>query len=56
VKTPCIKEIKEEIYKLGAVYASMTGSGSSVYGLFKEKLTWPAGQGYFCHLGQVGIL
>lgn len=37
---PRIAEIKEEFYRLGALYASMSGSGSSVYALFKagEKL------------------
>jgi 4-diphosphocytidyl-2-C-methyl-D-erythritol kinase len=33
-KYPLIKEIKEELYEAGAVYASMSGSGSSVFGLF----------------------
>ncbi len=32
---PDIKEIKNNLYKVGAVYASMTGSGSTVYGLFE---------------------
>jgi 4-diphosphocytidyl-2-C-methyl-D-erythritol kinase len=32
-----IKEIKDYLYEKGAVYASMSGSGSSVYGFFKEK-------------------
>lgn len=31
---PVIKSVKEELYNRGAVYASMTGSGSTVYGLF----------------------
>lgn len=35
-KFPKIKEIKEQIYKSGAIYASMSGSGSSIYGIFKE--------------------
>lgn len=35
-KYPLIKEIKEHLYDLGAVYAAMSGSGSSVYGLFKH--------------------
>ena len=38
---PVIREIKEELYKLGAVYASMSGSGSSVYGLFKPDTLLP---------------
>ena len=31
---PQIKIIKEQLYQQGAVYASMSGSGSTVYGLF----------------------
>jgi 4-diphosphocytidyl-2-C-methyl-D-erythritol kinase len=31
---PEIEEIKSTLYKLGAVYASMSGSGSCVFGLF----------------------
>lgn len=34
-KYPVIGEIKDELYKAGAVYASMSGSGSSVFGLFE---------------------
>lgn len=37
---PEIREIKDELYMLGAVYASMSGSGSALYGLFREL---PAG-------------
>lgn len=36
---PGIKEIKEKLYKQGAIYAAMTGSGSSVFGLFKTEDT-----------------
>jgi 4-diphosphocytidyl-2-C-methyl-D-erythritol kinase len=31
---PPIQQIKETLYRQGAVYAAMSGSGSSVYGLF----------------------
>ncbi len=34
-----LKKIKEEIYLLGAIYASMSGSGSSLYGIFDFKPT-----------------
>lgn len=34
---PIIGEIKSQLYGLGAVYASMTGSGSCVFGLFKTE-------------------
>ncbi len=36
-KHPTIKEIKDQLYKLGAEYASMSGSGSTVFGLFKDQ-------------------
>lgn len=36
-KHPVIAGIKETLYEKGAIYASMSGSGSSVFGLFKEK-------------------
>mgnify|MGYP002514978210 CR=1 FL=1 len=35
-KYPAIGEIKDRLYDMGAVYASMSGSGSSLFGLFKE--------------------
>lgn len=35
-KFPVISQIKEALYQAGAEYASMSGSGSSVFGLFKE--------------------
>lgn len=38
---PAIKTLRDELYHAGAVYAAMSGSGSTVYGLF-EKNTVPA--------------
>ncbi len=34
---PRLGEIKDDIYKLGAIYASMSGSGSSVFGIFAPE-------------------
>jgi 4-diphosphocytidyl-2-C-methyl-D-erythritol kinase len=34
---PALKEVKEKLYAKGAVYASMTGSGSTMYGIFEDK-------------------
>ncbi len=37
LKYPTIAEVKETLYQAGAVYASMTGSGSTVYGIFEQE-------------------
>jgi 4-diphosphocytidyl-2-C-methyl-D-erythritol kinase len=45
---PAIEKIKFELYEAGAVYASMTGSGSTVFGIFRTdtnlELPFPAHQ------------
>lgn len=33
---PLLAEIKEKLYSAGAVYASMTGTGSCIYGIFRR--------------------
>ncbi len=38
-KYPIIGKIKTEFYNAGALFSSMSGSGSSVYGIFPEKPT-----------------
>lgn len=35
---PVIAEIKQELYKMGAAYAAMSGSGAAVFGIFNEAL------------------
>ena len=35
---PEISDIKDKLYDLGAIYASMSGSGSAVYGIFRNKI------------------
>ena len=35
---PEIAAIKDKLYDLGAIYASMSGSGSSVFGIFREQV------------------
>ncbi len=37
-KFPVIGEIKGKMYQQGAIYASMTGSGSAVYGIFEKTI------------------
>lgn len=53
-KYPVIKDIKEQLYAMGAEYASMSGSGSSVFGIFKEDMEIPENlyQDYFVWKGK----
>jgi len=34
---PTLSEIKSKLYQLGAIYASMSGSGSSLFGIFPKQ-------------------
>jgi len=34
---PFLNDIKKELYRSGALYAAMSGSGSSFYGIFKKN-------------------
>lgn len=44
-KYPRLEEIKQALYRQGALYASMTGSGSAVYGIFAKgaEVNMPCG-------------
>jgi 4-diphosphocytidyl-2-C-methyl-D-erythritol kinase len=35
---PRLEKIKTELYHAGAIYASMSGSGSSIYGIFSKQI------------------
>lgn len=37
IRYPAIEEIKNKLFKMGALYSSMSGSGSSVYGIFENE-------------------
>jgi len=40
---PPLKSIKEDLYALGAVYASMSGSGSTIFGIFNRNINLTSG-------------
>ncbi len=40
---PQIKDLKQKLYDTGAIYASMSGSGSAVFGIFKTKPNFDTG-------------
>lgn len=49
-KYPEIAAIKDRLYDLGAIYASMSGSGTAVYGIFNQPIEGidVIFTGYFC--------
>lgn len=44
---PELAELKQQIYDSGAVYASMSGSGSAMYGIYIDENAARAAQDYF---------
>ena len=48
-KYPEVFRIKKDLYEKGAIYAAMSGSGSTVYGIFKHDsvINYTANAGYF---------
>jgi len=47
---PQLQEIKDKLYELGATYAAMSGSGSTMYGLFATEPGGKAAVDSFSHL------
>jgi 4-diphosphocytidyl-2-C-methyl-D-erythritol kinase len=51
-KHPQLATIKDHLYQSGAVFASMSGSGSALYGIYYEKVDLQSAfPGYFCWEG-----
>ncbi len=55
VKFPLLREIKEQLYEMGAIYASMSGSGSAMFGLFSDDVSIPdCLKNHFIYSGVLG--
>lgn len=56
-KFPEIAAIKDRLYDLGALYASMSGSGSAVYGIFNQPVQYvdEVFAGYFCRQRELDV-
>ncbi len=53
-KYPGLKKIKDQLYELGALYASMSGSGSAIYGLYTNLPEIPASfEGFYTWTGRL---
>lgn len=50
IKYPEIKNLKKQLYNNGALYASMSGSGSSVFGIFEKEPEINFNSNYRFHL------
>ncbi|MDR0811569.1 MAG: 4-(cytidine 5'-diphospho)-2-C-methyl-D-erythritol kinase [Paludibacter sp.] len=50
---PELAEIKQKMYKLGAKYAAMSGSGSTIYGIFPQKPNVAAFRECFLFVGEM---
>lgn len=52
-KLPLLRHIKDRLYDQGAIYASMSGSGSSIFGLFEQRPEKLNDLPYFTHMEQI---
>ena len=50
---PTIKALKQSMLDAGALYAAMSGSGSAVFGLFRERPTLELPADTFLHIEQI---
>lgn len=54
-RVPILASIKEELYRLGATYAAMSGSGSTIFGLFETEPTITSMlKDHFVHCARIG--
>jgi len=51
---PEIEKVKNELYSMGAVYSSMSGSGSTVFGIFKHRPNFSGKfEGMYTYIGEL---
>ncbi|MDR6196298.1 4-(cytidine 5'-diphospho)-2-C-methyl-D-erythritol kinase [Siphonobacter sp. SORGH_AS_0500] len=50
---PTLEQLKQQLYEAGASYASMSGSGSTVFGIFDNDIPDGLGMGYTCWKGKL---
>lgn len=54
-RLPLLATIKDELYRAGALYSAMSGSGSTIFGLFETEPTiTPLLNEHFVHCAQIG--
>jgi len=51
-KYPILAEIKQELYEQGAIYAAMSGSGSTIFGIFENQANTSNFSNFTCRLCQ----
>jgi len=55
-KFPSVKKLKDDVYGSGADFAIMTGSGSTVIGIFSDSVNAENAKKYFCSRGNHTVL
>lgn len=54
-RLPLLSEVKEKLLELGAIYASMTGSGAAVYGIFDDVILAESCVGHFPGCDKIAV-
>lgn len=49
LRYPVLSEIKKGLYEQGAIYAAMSGSGSTIFGIFESEINTRSFSNYQCH-------